>query len=120
MAPLAILVEFVIKPGAVDRFRELILRNADLSVKDEPGCRRFDVLAVPDDPRRFVLYEIYDDAGAFDLHLASAHYKTFAAASEDLVETRSVRRLGFLRPDGGFEGQGSRAGSAGRHEESAL
>jgi autoinducer 2-degrading protein len=120
MAPLVILVEFVIKPGSVDRFRELILANAGLSVKHEPGCRRFDVLAAPDDPQRIVLYEIYDDAGAFDLHLASAHYKTFAAASESLVEMRSVRRLGFLRPDGGFEGQGGRTGGAGKHGESAL
>ena len=111
MSPLVILVEFVVKAGSADRFRELILANAGLSLKDEPGCRRFDVLAAPGDPQRFVLYEIYDDAAAFDRHLASAHYKTFAAATEALVETRSVGRLGFLQPDGGLQGEGRRAGS---------
>jgi autoinducer 2-degrading protein len=120
MAPLVILVEFVIKAGSVDRFRELILSNAARSVKDEPGCRRFDVLAAPGDPRRFVLYEIYDDAAAFDHHLASAHYKAFAAAAEPLVERRSVERLGFLQPDGGLKGEGHRAGRAGEDEERAT
>jgi quinol monooxygenase YgiN len=53
------------------------------------------VLFDPKEPRRFVLYEIYDDETAFDEHLASAHYRNFAAAIEDEIEQRSVRRLAF-------------------------
>ena len=111
--PLVIYVEFTLKPAAVERFRALILDNARLSLAEEPGCRRFDVLAAPGDPQRFVLYEIYDDASAFDRHLASAHFKAFAAAAEVLIEARSVRRLGFLQPDGGLQGEGRRAGGEG-------
>jgi len=98
MAPLVILVEFVIKPDFVERFGRLIRANAKASVEREPGCRRFDVLLGPDDPRRFVLYEIYDDATAFDRHLQTRHFKTFAAATESQIEQRSVRRLGFVWP----------------------
>ena len=94
--PLVIYVDFTVKQGAVERFRELILANARHSLQDEPGCRRFDVLVSAEAPRRIVLYEIYEDAAAFDFHVTTPHYKVFAAAAEDLIETRSVQRLTFL------------------------
>jgi quinol monooxygenase YgiN len=42
-----------------------------------------------------VLYEIYDDAVAFDAHLRSDHYARFAAATEHMVTMKTVTRLGF-------------------------
>jgi autoinducer 2-degrading protein len=46
------------------------------------GCKRFDVLTNPEEPRRFVLYEIYEDEAAFDDPLVSSHYLSFADAIE--------------------------------------
>jgi (4S)-4-hydroxy-5-phosphonooxypentane-2,3-dione isomerase len=100
MALLAILVEFTVKADAVGRFRELITANATRSLSEEPGCQRFDVLSPADEPTRIVLYEIYDDDGAFERHLATPHYKDFAAAAEPLIETRSIKRLQFVSPSG--------------------
>jgi len=94
--PLIIYVEFTIKAAAVERFRALILENARLSLKNEPGCRRFDVLIDDASPSRIVLYEIYEDPAAFDAHMATAHYKAFAAAADALLEGRRVERLNFL------------------------
>jgi quinol monooxygenase YgiN len=91
--PLVVLVEFLVKPAFAKRFGELIVANAEASLKSETGCRRFDILTVPEEPRRFVLYEIYDDTGAFDLHLRSGHYRGFADAIAEGIEERSVRRL---------------------------
>ncbi len=99
MPPYALLVEFGIKPEAMARFRPLMLENARSSLRDEPGCRQFDVLVASDDPHRVVLYEIYDDAAAFERHLASRHYKTFAATTGDMIASRSVRRLDLIGPD---------------------
>lgn len=95
MRQLAVLVEFLVKDGFAARFGELILANAKASLNGEEGCRQFDVLVGPDEPRRFVLYEIYDDERAFDLHLRSRHYQSFAEAIEGEVEERSIRRLSF-------------------------
>ena len=94
--PLVIYVEFTVKAAAVERFRALILENARLSLKNEPGCRRFDVLIDAASPNRIVLYEIYKDPAAFDAHMATAHYKAFAAAADALLEGRRVERLTFL------------------------
>jgi (4S)-4-hydroxy-5-phosphonooxypentane-2,3-dione isomerase len=96
---LVILVEFELAPGTRDEFRRLVLENATASVRDEPGCRQFDVL-VPDGEAgdRVVLYEIYDNAAAFDAHLASEHYARFAVATEAVVREKTVRRLSFAAP----------------------
>lgn len=95
MAPLVILVEFVVKSDFVGKFSRLIATNAKASIEREPGCRRFDVLQGPANPQSFWLYEIYDDDAAFDAHLKSRHFKVFAAAIEGQIERRGLWRLGF-------------------------
>ena len=89
---LVILVEFTLVPQTRAEFHRLVLENAAASLHDEPGCRRFDVLVLEGEAGdRVVLYEIYDDAAAFDAHLATEHYARFAAATEALVRQKTVR-----------------------------
>ena len=95
MRPLVVLVEMLVKPSFVMRFRDLIAANAKASVQREAGCQRFDVLCDPAEPRRFVLYEIYDDEEAFAAHLASSHYLSFAASIDNQIDQRAIRRLAF-------------------------
>lgn len=93
---LVVLVEFTLVPEARDDFRALVLENAATSLAEEPGCRQFDVLIPEGDPGdRVVLYEIYDDAAAFEAHLATEHYRRFAAAVEPMARAKTVTRLGF-------------------------
>jgi len=92
MAPLVVLVEMLAKPEAAEQVATLLDRNAAAS-RDEPGCRRFDVCADPAQPARRVLYEIYDDEAAFAAHLATPHYRAFAAATADLLAGVTVQRL---------------------------
>ena len=75
MGGYVVMVDFRLKPGTFDRFRKLIVENARASLRDEAGCRQFDVV----DPRRgrgsrCVLYEIYDDAAAFEVHKRTPHF----------------------------------------------
>ena len=96
MLELALLVEFVVQADFMPRFRRLVRANPRKSLSDEPGCRRFHVLVPEDDARRIVLYENYDDAGAFELHLTTPHDKSFAAAIAGHIEKPIVRRLELL------------------------
>ena len=96
---LVILVEFELHPGGEPDFRRLVLENAAASLRDEPGCRQFDVLTPEAGPGdRIVLYEIYDDAAAFDAHLATPHFATFNDATAPLVANKTVHRLSFASP----------------------
>ena len=60
-----------------ERFRRLINENARASVRDEPGCRQFDVVVPDGEPDSIFLYEIYDDAAAFDAHKKTPHFAQF-------------------------------------------
>ena len=90
-----VLVEVLEKPSFVAQSRDLIAVNAKASLESELGCKRFDVLVEPEDPQRFVLYEIYEDEAAFDDLLASSFYLSVADAIENEMEERSIRRLAF-------------------------
>lgn len=70
-------VVFTVRPAHVADFAARVRRQAEDSLREEPGCSRFDVWVAPDDPGRVFLFEIYDDRAAFDLHLASTHFKAF-------------------------------------------
>ena len=93
---LVILVEFELHAGREPEFRRRVLENAAASLRDEPGCRQFDVLTPVTNPAdRIVLYEIYDDAAAFAAHLATPHFAEFNDATAPLVARKVVHRLGF-------------------------
>ena len=91
-----VVVEFQLKPGAREAFRKLIDTNADASVRDEPGCLQFDVLETEGEGDRVLLYEIYSDKAAFDAHLKTGHFHTFAAASEALCLQKTVKRCDLV------------------------
>jgi autoinducer 2-degrading protein len=99
MSGFVIIVDFRLRAGAKARFRSMIDANARASVKDEPGCRRFDVVEPKGEPARILLYEIYDDETAFDAHCRTAHFLAFDAESAPLVEEKHVTR-GALVCDG--------------------
>ena len=45
------------------------------------------------DPNRILLYEIYDDRAAFDLHLQSEHYRRFDAKTRAMLAGKTVTIL---------------------------
>jgi quinol monooxygenase YgiN len=64
----AIFVTIKIKPGFTEKFTEATLGDAQGSVRDEPGCLRFDMHQSTTDPNTFHLYEVYENP---DAHLTA-------------------------------------------------
>lgn len=87
----AVTVTFTVKPGRMPEFLPLMRIQARTSLEREPGCRQFDICTDADAPEAVFLYEIYDDAAAFRLHLDTAHFKTFDAAVAEMVAEKRVR-----------------------------
>ncbi len=83
-------VNFFIKPGNIEAFLPLMMEQARNSLEKEPDCHVFDVCQNPDDPNEVFLYEVYTDRAAFDLHLASEHFKEFDAAVQQMVSDKMV------------------------------
>ena len=93
MNKFVLIVEFDVKPENLAKFNELIAINANASVGNEAGCKQFDVIQDADNPNRIVLYEVYDDAAAFQDHLGREHTKTFLAAAKPLINSQTARKF---------------------------
>lgn len=99
--PYIITVEFRLRLGASADFLPLIVANAQASLRDEPGCQRFDVLVPEGSTNQVLLYEIYDDEQAFQAHCRSPHFRAFDAASRDMCEAKTVQRHTLASPKPG-------------------
>lgn len=100
MSSFVIIVDFKLKPGTRAKFRTLIDANAHTSVREEPGCRRFDVLEPEGEDDRIVLYEIYNSRADLDRHVATEHYKSFDKASAVLVDKKTVTAYALVSEGG--------------------
>jgi (4S)-4-hydroxy-5-phosphonooxypentane-2,3-dione isomerase len=81
----SLMVQMEVRPGRREEFLAGMAANAEASVRDEPGCLRFDVCSVGSDENRFVLYELYTDAAAFEAHKASPHFARWRTVAEQVV-----------------------------------
>jgi quinol monooxygenase YgiN len=61
------------KDGAEDRVAEIIEELTPLS-RAEPGNRHYQAQRSVEDPRHFLLYEIYDDEAAYQAHMETEHF----------------------------------------------
>ncbi len=89
-------VTYVMKPGtedeAVDRLRRLTE-----ATRAEPGCRFYLTHRSTTEPRKFFLYEQYEDQAALDYHRATAHFAEHVTGGLiALAESRSPELYGPL------------------------
>jgi quinol monooxygenase YgiN len=68
MSKLAIVGTIEVAPGTRDQVASLLMAHRARCLKDEPGTLQFDVLLPRDDDARIVIYELYQDDAAFDVH----------------------------------------------------
>lgn len=87
----AVVVVLTVKPGQMAAFLPLMRENAAASLRDEAECHRFDVALDAARPDQVLLYELYTDAAAFEVHLQSAHFKRFDAAVAPMLAGKDVQ-----------------------------
>jgi autoinducer 2-degrading protein len=66
----AIAARYYAKEGKDDEIAEILRAMIPISLA-EPGCKTYAINRSRDDPRRFLLYEQFDDEAAFAAHVAS-------------------------------------------------
>ncbi len=81
----SLVVQMEVRSGRREEFLAGMAANAESSVRDEPGCLRFDVCSVEGDENRFLLYELYTDADAFAAHKTAPHFAQWRAIAEQVV-----------------------------------
>jgi (4S)-4-hydroxy-5-phosphonooxypentane-2,3-dione isomerase len=81
----SLIVSVQVRPERREQFLRVIAENAKASVRDEPGCYRFDVAEDTGQPNHFFFYEIYRDEQAFAEHKAAPHFAVWRAGAAECV-----------------------------------
>ncbi len=66
-------VTYLMKPGTEDEVVDR-LRKLTEATRKEPGCRLYLTHRSTTEPRKFFLYEQYDDQAALEFHRATPHF----------------------------------------------
>jgi (4S)-4-hydroxy-5-phosphonooxypentane-2,3-dione isomerase len=88
-------VDVDIVPGQVDNYLAALQENGDASVH-EPGCRDFIITVSQKDPNHVFIFEVYDDAAAFETHRQTDHFKKYAATTKDMIAKRDAHPLSLI------------------------
>ena len=62
-------------------------------MKQEPGCREFNITVSQKDPNHVFIFEVYDNAAALDAHRQTDHFKKYAALTKEMVAKRDSHPL---------------------------
>ena len=90
-AMIALVVSLKVKPELRDRFLAAAKDDSTCSVRDEPGCHRFDVLVDDADQNHFFFYEVYTDEAARQAHGQAPHFARWRAAAADVLAEPAER-----------------------------
>jgi len=81
----ALYAEFTALPGAEAEVAALVACLTD-RVRAEAGCVIFAPHTLESNPRRWFVYEVYTDEGAFQRHISAPYGAIFNAALAPLIE----------------------------------
>ena len=92
MSAIALAVELVLVPGAMDRFLARVAQHRETVLAKEPGCLGFDVLVPEEGENTVLLHEVYADEAAVEAHLGSPHMQAYLADTGPMIARRHRRR----------------------------
>ncbi|MGI6458421.1 MAG: putative quinol monooxygenase [bacterium] len=89
-------VKFEIVEKYAEDFKQAVLKHSRNSLKNEEGCKRFEVSQSPEDPKVFFLYEVYVSEEDFARHRQTDYYKEFFATAGPMVHSRDLSEWNLI------------------------
>ena len=86
-SPYVRVAQIEIDPGQLEAYRAAAQEVIETSVHVEPGVLALYSVAEQDNPTRVIVFEMYADAEAYKAHLETPHFKTYKAATQDMVKS---------------------------------
>ena len=97
MPKLAIIGTIEVTSGRRDQVLPLLMAHRARCLKDEPGITlQFEVLAPYEDDTKLLLYEVYRDDAAFELHRNGASIAQFREETAGMGVKISVTRCALV------------------------
>ena len=82
-------------PAQIANYLAALKENGAASVH-EPGCRAFNIAVSQKDASHVFVFEVYDNAAAYDAHLQTDHFKKYAATTKAMVIKRDPHPLSLV------------------------
>jgi autoinducer 2-degrading protein len=92
MSKLAIIGTIDVAPGQRDHVLPLLIAHRARCLRDEPGTLGFEVLIPRDDQTKLLIYEVYQDDAAFELHRNNPSIAQWRDETAGLVVAVQVTR----------------------------
>jgi quinol monooxygenase YgiN len=89
--PYVRVAEIEIDPAQREAYMAAAREVIEASVRLEPGVLALYSVSDKDNPARITVFEIYADKTAYETHLETAHFKTYKAATHDMVRSLKLR-----------------------------
>lgn len=86
---LKIIAVMKVKPESIDALKP-IFQAVVTGSQEEEGCISYNLYQDINDPAKFVMVEEWKSQAAIDFHNNTEHFKTFKAASADMIENMEV------------------------------
>ncbi len=88
MSSLVLLVELKIVDGQMDAFIARARVHRGNVLKNEPGCRGFELLVPTDASGTVFLYEVYADQAAIDHHMQTPYMQEYMVDTGPMIADR--------------------------------
>ena len=88
--PYVRIAELEIEPARLADYTAAVREEIEESVRAEPGVLAIHAVAEKDAPARLRFLEIYADEAAYAAHVASPHFRRYAAATEGMIRSKRL------------------------------
>ena len=85
-----LVVDLKIKPAQLAAFKVAIKEIGEIIVRIEPGCQVFSAVFEKDHPTRVRLFEIYENAEAFNAYLQTLQFQKFTEMIKGMIIPRKL------------------------------
>ena len=81
------IAELEIDPAHLDAYKAALRQEIEASIQKEAGVLTLYAVSVKDQPNQIRLFEIYANAGAYQAHLQSEHFKKYKSETANMVKS---------------------------------
>jgi len=74
-----------VAPGRRDQLLPLLVAHKARCLNDEPGTLQFEILLPKDDDTKVLLYEVYQDDAAFEVHRTGPSFRRWREETAGIV-----------------------------------
>ena len=92
--PVALVVHLDIVEAQFEEFIQIVRAHGTNSQQIESGCLQFEVLVPHEPSAHVILFEVYADNAALELHWGSKHMAQYRKQIEGMIVHRTVYRCG--------------------------